>query len=297
MPIRDLFLVVLVCLVWGFNFVASAQGMQHFSPLVFMSLRFLAVLLVMLPFLRLPPRGQWGQLIFVCLCIGALHFTSFLWAISRSDDLTSIAIVLQTYIPISVLLAMLFLGERVGWRTLSAVVVAFVGVGVLSFDPLIFSQLDVLALALFAATAQAMGSVFMRGIKGVGAFNFQAWTAVVSLPVLVSLSLLLESGQLEAITTAAWLDWASVAYSSLVSSIVGYGLFFLLVQRNPVTAIMPYMLLMPVFAVVFGILVWGDRPGPNLYIGGGLVFASIFYISLRQKLRSAFKSDRGQSHA
>jgi O-acetylserine/cysteine efflux transporter len=286
MSVRDICLLVLVCLIWGFNFIAAAQGMQHFSPLVFMTLRFLTVLVVMLPFLRLPPADQWGRLVFVCLCLGAIHFTLLFWAIARSNDLSSIAILQQTYIPISVLLAMGFLGEQVGWRTLTAIGVAFCGVAVLSFDPLMFSQLDVLLLALFAATAHAMGSVFMRGIKGVGALNFQAWTALLSLPLLISCSLWLEDGQLEAIRTASWLDWASVSYSGLISSIVGYGLFFLLVQRNPVSTIMPYMLLMPVFGVLFGILIWGDRPGLNLFLGGGLVLSGILYISLRSRAKA-----------
>jgi O-acetylserine/cysteine efflux transporter len=248
-----------------------------------MSLRFLLVLVVLLPFLRLPPPGQWGRMIFVCLCIGALHFTTLFWAISRSQDLSSIAIIQQTYIPMSLVLAMLFLGERMGWRSLLGVAVAFGGVVVLSFDPLIFSQRDVLLIALAASVFQALGSVFMRGIHGVGAVNFQAWTALISLPLLIIASLLFEEGQIASLSTASALDWAAVSYSGLVSSIVGYGLFFLLVQRNPVTTIMPYMLLMPLIAIFFGVLVWGDRPGIKLLFGGVLVMAGILYITLRAR--------------
>jgi len=285
MPIRDISLLVLVCLIWGFNFVAAAQGMQHFAPMVFLTLRFLAVIVVMLPFIRLPPADQWGRLVFVCLCIGAIHFTVFFWAISRSNDLTSIAIIQQTYIPFSVLFAMGFLGEKVGWRTLAAIAVSFSGVVVLSFDPLIFSQLDVLFVALFAAAAQALGSVFMRGIRGVGALNFQAWTALITLPVLFVASAWMETGQLESVRTAGWLDWASVAYSGLISSVVGYGLFFLLVQRHPVSIVMPYMMLMPLFAILFSVLIWGDRPGLKVLLGGGLVLSGILIISYRQRAK------------
>ncbi len=285
MPIRDIGLIVLVCLIWGFNFIAAAQGTQHFSPLVFMTFRFLAVLLVLLPFLRLPPANQWKRLIFVCLCIGALHFTTFFWAISLSNDVSSIAIIQQTYIPISVLMAMFFLGEQVGWRSLVAIGISFLGVAVLSFDPLIFSQLDVMAIALLAASAQALGSVFMRGLRGVGALNFQGWMALLSLPFLIAASFILESGQLSSVQTASWLDWASVTYSGLISSIVGYGVFFLLIQRNPVSVIMPYMLLMPMFAILFGVLIWGDRPGLKLLMGGALVLTGILFITLRQRAR------------
>lgn len=288
MPPRALLLILLVCLAWAFNFIAAAQGMQHFSPFVFMVLRFLIVLLVLLPFVRWPPPGQWVRLIFVCLCMGALHFTLLFLAIARSHDLSSIAITQQTYIPMAVLLAMVILGEKVGWFSLAAIAVAFSGVVVLSFDPLMLTQLDVLGIALASALFQALGSVYMRGISGIGVFNFQAWTALISLTVLIFASLLLETGQLESVYSAGWLDWGSVIYSALIASIVGHGLFFYLVQRHPVSSIMPYMLLTPLMAVIFGVLVWGDRPGWRLLAGGALVLSGILMVTLRarQKLRA-----------
>lgn len=287
MPIRDLLLIFLVCLAWGLNFVAAAQGMQHFSPFVFMVLRFTLVLLVLAPFLRWPPPGQWGRMIFVCLCIGALHFSTLFWALGLSQDVSSIAITQQTYIPMAVILAMVFLGERVGWRSLLAIAVAFLGVMILSFDPLMLQQWNVLGIAVLSALFQALGSVFMRGIKGIGVFSFQAWTAVISLPVLLLASLLLETGQWQMIATAPWLSWASVFYSALIASIVGHGLFFVLVQRHPVSAIMPYMTLTPLMAMLFGVLLWGDRPGWRLLVGGALVLTGILVVTLRARQKTA----------
>lgn len=281
MPLRDLVLIFLVCMAWGFNFVAAAQGMQHFSPYTFMLLRFALVLLLLLPFLRKPPAGQWGRLVFVCLCIGALHFTTLFWALGHSRDISSIAITQQTYIPMSVILAMALLGEKVGWYSLTAIAVAFSGVILLSFDPLILSQPEVLGMALVSALFQALGSVYMRGISGIGVFSFQCWTAIISLPAMLLASLLLERGQLQMITSAAWLDWGALVYSSVVASILGHGLFFFLVQRHPVSSIMPYLLLTPLAAVVFGVLVWGDRPGWRLLAGGALVLSGILVVTLR----------------
>lgn len=286
MSLRDLSLLVLVCLVWGFNFIAAASAMQHFSPFVFMLLRFSLVLALMAPFLRWPPAGQWGRLVFVCLCIGALHFTTLFWALSLSRDVSSIAITQQVYIPLAVILAMLALGERVGWRSLLAIGVAFSGVIVLSFDPLIVSQLPVLGLAVVSALFQALGSVYMRGVRGIGVFNFQAWTALISLPGLLLCSVVLESGQWHMLQTAHWLDWASVAYTALIASIVGHSLFFYLVQRHPVSSIMPYMNLTPLLAVVFGVLVWGDRPGWRLTLGGALVLSGILVVTLRARRKA-----------
>lgn len=283
MPFRALILTFLVCLVWGFNFIAVAQGMQHFPPFLFTVLRFLLVFVLLMPFLRWPPPGQWGRLIFVCLCMGTLHFSLLFIALARSEDISSIAITQQTYIPMAVILAMVILGERVGWRSLLAIAVAFSGVVVLSFDPLMLRQLDVIGIALLSALFQALGSVYMRGIRGIGVLNFQAWTALISLPVLAIASLLLESAQAETVSSAGWLDWSSIVYSAVFSSIIGHGLFFFLVQRHPVSRIMPYMLLTPLTAVLFGVLLWGDRPGWRLLLGGFLVLSGILIVTLRAR--------------
>jgi O-acetylserine/cysteine efflux transporter len=224
----------------------------------------------------------------VCLLIGVLHFTVMFWALDRSGDVSSVAIVQHSYIPMAVLLAMVLLGEKVGWRSLLATCTAFAGILVIGFDPLVLNQLDVLGLTLVSALFQALGSIYMRGIQGVSVFNFQAWTVVFSMPLLVLASLLWEQDQLIVIQSASWRDWASVAYSGLVASLVGHGLFYYLVQRNPVSAVMPYMLMAPVFAVGFGVLVWGDRPGWRLFTGGLMVLLGIAVITLRAK--SKFKN-------
>jgi O-acetylserine/cysteine efflux transporter len=280
---RDLALVLVICIVWAGNFVAGASGMQHFSPFLFMVLRFTLLLLILLPFIRRPPPGQWIRLIAVCLLTGGMHFSLLFWALSRSEDVSTVAIVQQTYIPMAVVLAMFLMREIVGWRTLAAIFLAFLGVLVIGFDPLVLKQPDVLVIALASALFQALGAIYQRGIRGVGVLNFQAWTAVIALPVLLAATLLTEQGQLEIIKTAQWQSWASVAYSAILASLVGHGLFFYLVQRHPVSSVMPYLQLTPVLAVVFGVLIWGDRPGARLLIGGALVITGILFITLRAR--------------
>ena len=57
MPLRHLFIVYGVTLVWGFNFVAVATVLEFMTPLSFPLVRFLLVLLVLAPFLRWPHQS------------------------------------------------------------------------------------------------------------------------------------------------------------------------------------------------------------------------------------------------
>jgi O-acetylserine/cysteine efflux transporter len=283
MKLRDLMILTVICLVWAFNLVSGAKGMQQFSPLMFMVMRFALLLTLTLPFLRLPPPGQWPRLIAAALSIGSIHFIFLFWALQRSSDVSSVAIVQQTYVPFAVLLAVLMLGESIGWRSLLAIGLAFFGVLILGFDPHVLSQPDALVLALLSGFFQALGSIYIRGIVGITAINFQAWTAIISLPLLFLLSLILETGQLESIRSAEPLHWASIAFSAIGASIIGHGLFYYMAQRHPISTITPYLLMMPLFAVMFGVLVWGDQPGWRMLLGGAFVLLGILAITLRTR--------------
>ena len=286
MPARHLLLLLLICLIWAGNFIAAAWAVQSLEPVTFTVVRFGLVLLVLAPLLRLPDRSQWPRLLACCWTMGAIHFGLVFYALGRSEDVSSIALLMQVYIPMSTLLAVLFLGERIGWRTTVGILVAFAGVMVMGLDPLVLAQLDVLLLVLASAFALALGTILMRGLKGIGVLSFQAWNATLSLPPLILLAWWMEqplasiSGQLGNPGL-----WAAVAYSAIGASIIGHGGFYWLIQRHEVNKVTPYLLLVPVLAVILGILIWGDRPGLRLITGGSLVLAGVLWITLRARFR------------
>ena len=281
MPLSHFGLVLLICLAWGGNFLASAFALQHFPPYLFTTLRLVVLLLLLFPFLRPVAREQRWRLIVVAVLNGSLHFGLNFWALKRAGDISSTAIALQSYIPMSALLAVWWLGERIGWRTASGIALAFAGILVLGFDPLVLDAPDALAMTLAAALCLAIGTILMRGIKDIGMLEMQGWTALIGIPVLLAITFAFETGHWVAITTASWRDWAGVAYTALIASLVGHGLLYYLVQRHPVSEVTPYLLLAPVVAVALGVLVWGDKPGPKLVIGGAMVLGGVLIVALR----------------
>ena len=155
MPLGHFLLVLAICCAWGGNFLASAAALRHFPPFVFTALRLCVVLLCLLPLLRRVPRGQWPRLIAVCLLNGALHFGFNFMALRQAGDISSVAIALQSYVPMSALLAVWLLGERIGWRAGTGIGIAFGGVLVLGFDPLVLDAPAALVTTLVAAFALA----------------------------------------------------------------------------------------------------------------------------------------------
>lgn len=285
MPASHLALILAICLAWGGNFLASAIALKHFPPFLFTTLRLAVLLVCLFPFLKPIARGQRLRVGAIALLSGALHFGLNFWALRAAGDISSVAIALQSYIPMSAVLAVVFLGERIGWRTWAGIGLAFGGVLVLGFDPLVLDAPAALLMTLTAALMLAAGTTMMRGVRGVDVFQMQAWTALLGIPVLVAISAAIEPPAWPLMQSAAWKDWAGVAYSGLIASLVGHGLLYWLVQRHPVSQVTPYLLLAPVFAITLGVLVWGDRPGPKLVVGGAMVLGGVLLVALRAVTR------------
>jgi len=287
MPLTHALLLLTICLLWAGNFLAAAVAMRHFEPITFTVVRFGLVLILLLVLLRRPPRAQWLRLIGCCWSMGAIHFALIFLALKRSADLSSVALLMQVYVPLSSVLAAWLLGERFGWQTGLAIGIAFAGVLVMGLDPMVLAQLEVVGLVLASALALAIGTVLMRGLNGVKAMSFLAWNAALSLPPLIVLAAWLEQpfGSLDALRQPAE-AWFAVLFSAAGASIVGHGSFFWLIQRHEVHRITGFLLLVPLLAVALSVAFWGDRPGPRLILGGALILGGVLWLTLRAKRRN-----------
>ncbi|MEO7251553.1 MAG: DMT family transporter [Arenimonas sp.] len=278
---RDLFLVALICLAWAGNFIFSKLALLEFPPLLFTALRLCLLALLLLPLIKRPPAGQWLRLFAVAMCTGVLHFGLSFWAISLSTTIASPAIVMQSYVPMAALLAWWLLGEHVQWRTGAAIALSFAGVLVLGFDPAVLQRPEALLLMLVSALFLALGTVLMRDLKGLDLFSQQGWTAVIAMLPLLGASALSEPNLRAVIAHASWVAWAGVAYAALVASLLGHGLYYVLLQRHPVAQVTPYLLAAPLLATVLGIVFLHDHVGPRLWLGGAMVLAGVLLIALR----------------
>lgn len=278
---RDLLLVLVICVAWALNFLTSAWALAEIPPFLFTAIRLVILALLLAPFVRSPRKGQWPLMFAVALCNGVLHFGLSFWSLQLAGNLSSPAIVMQSYVPMAALLAWWWLGERFGWRTGAAIAISFAGVLVLGFDPMVLQAPASLLLMLVSAVFLATGTVLMRRLSGLDMFSQQGWTAIIGLGPLLALSAWLEPGGFAGLRDATWIGWGGAAYSAIGSSLLGHGLYYVLVQKHPVAQVTPWLLLSPVLAVMLGLWVYGDRPGPQLWIGGAMVLGGVLLIALR----------------
>lgn len=279
MTLPHLLLALLANFAWGFNFIAGKIGAAQFQPLFFTSIRFLFLLIIMLPWLK-PASGYMKPLLRVSFLLGVVHFGMVFIGLNAGGNIASIAITTQLYVPFSAILATLFLRERITCIRILAIGIALLGVMVIGFDPTVFNHLDAILWVSGAAFAMAVATVLMRQCPNLGVFRLQAWIAAVALPSLLLLSLIFESGHAHIISQTHLIDLWSPLYSAVAASVVGHGIVYYLLGRYPVSSVTPLLLLAPILASIFGVFCFGDTLGWKLIVGGAMTLLGILLVSI-----------------
>lgn len=264
----------------GTNWVGSKIVVEHFPALFSVTLRFAVMAILLAGFAKII-RGQMRDIFLATFFLGVLQFGFMFVALERSEDVASLAIANQLYVPFSMILAVIFLGERVGWRRATATALAFAGVIVLSFDPFVLTQLDSIVLVLLSAMGLSAASIFMRRLKGVRVFEMQFWLAAMAAPQLFVLSLIFEDGQWQALTGAPLIGYAAIGYGLIAGALFFHAGWYYLLRRYPVSTVGPFMLLMPLIGVFSGVAYYGDILTKQMILGGLLTFSGVAIITFR----------------
>lgn len=283
MAIRDFLLMLFVCFVWAAHTVVSkivVSGME-IPPLFYAAIRFGIVGLATLPWLLPAPRPTWRMLV-VGFLMGGGGFALFFLGI-RTASPSSAAIVSQLGLPITTLLSVLMLGEKIYWRRGLGIAMTFVGGVLVMWDPSSgFPLSSGLILILLSACAGSLAAVMMKQIKGVRPLQFQAWIGLASVVPLVLLTSGLETGQVDRALSAGWSFVAALLFSALLVSLVAHTIYYGLISRYPANLIAPLTIMNPLFTVVMGIVITGDHFDTRMAIGTGLALCGVLIIALRR---------------
>lgn len=279
---RDLALLVGITFIWGINLITSKIGVNELPPLLFTFMRFAIVAAILAPVLRIHP-GQMGMLTVAALLSGALNFGLSFAGLRRATNVSSVAIISQLGVPFATLLSVAMLGEVIRWRRWTGIALSFLGVVILGFDPQIGDRWESVALLVVSAFVGALGLIMVKKLKGFGPAELLGWTNVISLPVLLVTSLVLEKPDFSTFANVSWPAWGSLLFAALVASLVAHTGYFLLVQRYPVTSVAPLTTLSPVFSIIFGVVILGDHLTTRILIGGACTLLGVFIITLRER--------------
>jgi O-acetylserine/cysteine efflux transporter len=265
---RDFTITLLVPLLWGINIISLRIGATEFPPVLFTGMRFALLALIVVPFARLP-RDKWLGTALVGIVLGIGHFGLLIYGISMTQASLA-AILVQLGVPFSSLLAAFVFKDKLGWRRSLGMLVAFIGVGTLFWDPALLVNPFPAVIIIVAAFLWAIANMIIKRMGDVSGMALNGWMAAVASPALLILAFLTEPEAISSFTTATWQGWMSLAYTVLASSLVAYGVWYWALRKFDINQVVPLTLIAPVISVLLAYALL-DEPLTLPRLGGGLL--------------------------
>lgn len=279
----DMLMGLAVALVWGMGLVFAKAAIAHFPPILLMSLRFTVTALALVWFVK-PPLGQMRALFWVAIVSAAVQY-SLTFTGLKGLEAGVTALIVQLEVPFLTLLGALLLKEVTGARKWLGIGLAFAGVAIIVGAPRVAGAWGSVALVIGGSFVWALGQIMVRRLRDIGGLTVTAWVAVFAAPQLLGMSLLFETGHVEALRSAGPVVWAAVAYLGLIMTALGYGLWYSLIRRHPVSQVAPFLLLLPVCSVVGGAVFLGEALDWRTLLGGAVVIAGVAVIIVERPVR------------
>ncbi len=293
---RDRFLAILVAVCWGLNFPVTALALRHFPPLLMVALRFA---LIAVPAVLFVPRPQvparW--LIGTGVGIGVLQFAFLYLGMAAGMPSGLASLVLQASAPFTVVLAGVFLREKLTRRQLIGFVIAVAGLTVIAIHRAQVAALLPLVLTLSAALGWAIGNVCSRQAKASNPLHLTLWMSTVPVLPMIALSVLVEgpgrvgSSLSTMFTVAALPSLLGVLYIVIVATVIGYGIWNTLLSRYPSSTVAPFSMLVPVVGVLSSWLIFSEVIDPVELVAGVAVVGGVLFGSYAARRTRATAPD------
>lgn len=291
---RHSLLALTVMVIWGANFVVIDAGLDGVPPLLFLAMRFL---LVALPLVFFVPRPQatWQQVVAVGTFMSLGQFSLLYISLDLGMPAGLASLVLQAQVIFTIVIAAVVIKEPPTRRQLVGATLGTIGLVLVVVAHGASAPILPLIVLLGAALSWATGNVIARSAGIASGFSLVVWSAlVVPIPALV-LSLLVDGPDeiATAMTHLSGAAIASTAYTAIGASLIGYGIWNTLLARYPASAVVPYVLLVPVIGIATAWIVQDEVPTGLEIVGGAVMLTGVAVATISRSRRPASRRSRG----
>ncbi|HNU10618.1 MAG TPA: DMT family transporter [Rubrivivax sp.] len=286
---RQLVALVVLTLMWGLNWPIMKLSLRELSPLHFRALTMgLGALALAVHFaargIRLMPRGRrpWRE-VFVLGLPNILGWHA-LSIIGVSQLPAGRAAILGFTMPVwTVLISVLFYGERLSARLVLAVCAVLTGITLLLWNELaqLAGRPAGIAWMQGAAFCWALGTVWMRHARlTLAPEALVVWMMLWSAAVLALLAVLLEPPQAWSFSLPVW---ASLVWSVLINYGAAQVIWFALARALPASTSAMSVMAVPLIGVLSAPLVVGEWPSWQDIAAMASVVIAIGAVLLRRR--------------
>ena len=277
---RDILVAIMMNVLWGLNIIAVKMGVLAIGPFTAATLRQAIVFLICASALKIVP-GKMRELIGLGVLSGGLFYVFINASVAVADNLSALAIAGQVGVPFSLILGVVFLGERIHRTRIIGMTLSFAGVAMLVFDPAVVNELPGLILTACGSFVWAVSSLVQRRLRGVSVLTIYAWMGLIGTLCLAPLAWIFEPDHVRALPDVQLRSFGWVVFSAIGSTMLGHGAMSWLLQRHPISAVTPLTLASPIISVIVASLFFATPLTPLMIVGGMIALVGVSIITIR----------------
>lgn len=269
---RDIALALGVVLIWGLNFIALKWAVAEIPPFMLTALRYLGCLLPAVFFVK-PPKVSIWLLIVYGVTVGVLQFSFLFTAMQQGMPAGLASLVMQVQVFFTMALAIMFLGERPRPVQIIGAGIALAGLCVIGSEHLGLATFIPFVMTLVAAFFWASSNIVTKRAGKVDMFAFVVWGSLVPpIPMLI-LSFFFEgTPAFTGLLTASAQAWGGALFVAYGSTLIGYGIWAVLLGKYPASIVAPFTLLVPLVGFASAAAILGEVVTPIEIAGSLLIF-------------------------
>lgn len=270
---RDFVYALIFPTVMAAGFVASKTILDVIPPIMLSALRHTIAVAILTWFVS-PPRGMMWRLFWITFIGATIHFSLIYAGIARLDVATAVLLV-QSEVPFAMIIAAIVTRQMPTYAQIIGTVLGLIGALIVFGTPAVQGEYTAAIMLLLGSLAWAISQNMIPGLKGIGPFQLATWLAVFATIQLWPLSLTLEGNPLPVLQKLELNDIGALLIVGVGPTIIGYGLWCLLIARHGIVKLAPFLLTIPVIAIGLGVLLLDERMTPMMIVGGVVTLVGV----------------------
>jgi O-acetylserine/cysteine efflux transporter len=266
---RDIALGTLPPALWAITYVIAKPATAHFPPMFLVSMIYLLTAAMLTR-----PWRRWRTpflTLLACATLGAAVQSALIYSGLARVPASMAILVVQSQVPFAVLAAWAFGQERLNPQRLAGIAVALAGVILVVGLPDAVGETGGLLLIILGTASWGMAQAIIRARSRDSGGELMGAIALLAAPQLLVFSFVLESGQIEAVTGAGWIDWCTVLVLAFAGYALPYTIWYGLLRRYRVDQVAPFVLLMPLTGVLASAILLREHPSMVALAGGAII--------------------------
>jgi O-acetylserine/cysteine efflux transporter len=275
---KTLMLALAAPLCWGTGLTLAKPAVAHFPPLFMMLLVYAGIALITLLTVREKIKTPWRNVLLISAFAVTIQGALLFWGL-RGLEATTANLVLQTQVPMAVLLGWLIAGEELDGRKVIGTAIALVGVAIVIGLPEQKPPLLPVVLIVISGFFWALGQVLAHKLSQDSGIVLLKANALMGVPQLIVATALLETGQWQSIQTAGPVEWATLAFVAFVGFYLAYIAWFSLLRLCRMDEAAPFILLMTPIGLLTAVIVLGERMSGAQLLGAAVLLSGLAVVN------------------